>query len=139
MLQKNREKSIWGEGRRAGRLLKQIQFPGPCKKYRLPPGGVQCTPHGQSHGDVKVNGMIGGRLVCWGTGKLRVLVRTGHRGAWGQIGEGRRLPGSRIWLFACGQWALLMVYRRRSIIEAHVADFAKNVLEERTGVRSLLQ
>lgn len=113
MLQKNREKRVGGEGRRVGRLFKQIQFPGPCKKYRLPPGGAHCISHWQSHRGVKMNGMTGGWLVCWGTGELRVLVGTGHRGAWGQTGEGRALSGKGIWIFACGQWALLMVYRRR--------------------------
>lgn len=93
MLKKNREKSVRGKSRRVGRLLKQIQFPGPCKKYRLPPGRVHCTSHWQSHRDVKIHGMIGGWLVCWGTGRSRVLVGTGHRGAWGQTGQGRRLPG----------------------------------------------
>lgn len=39
--------------------------------------------------------------------------REGHRGVPRQIGMGRRLPGKGIWILVCGQWALLMVYRRK--------------------------
>lgn len=49
--------------------------------------------------------------------------------------EGQEASEQRNW--DVGLWALLMVYRRRQTVKTqHLADFAKNELEERTELEA---